>query len=620
MNENSGISQGDLESLSAPRLICLILRLARRILPLLSKNEQEKRVETAATLNYGLQTVEVFCQSGQILGCGLTSYSGRSKAISNVCEAVCDTVTLKHIVLHLRNETSDHTEGYELYSSVSDIVEKAMTSVRDLISPSAERDLNRSMVADFNLLKDLKGKVDFIDPTTKGPLGELWTNDVPDWYSKLSNDFKSLLDLYQQELDLKIQNSTARCNPEDLADEFRRMFETVTYERQPNPCAYLRDLVVNAYDASLQYEEGRPIRFQLKFALTAESAQVPFTTDYSAKNLVKLAPTIGLGFRHLLVCPNQTGHSLKIRGIADLELHDERRDDPTQWSFVQIKPRPVTEVDLRLLVLGAGHIRIADSSSAWELKDGQIQHFQPIIYVERVQNWLRQAFSGENRYANAVAEFALCKIIQKMVSNGHGGTLLIGASLDERLTYKYKTDAGVLKTAIGNCADLEQVLIQPGGVDNAATINAAHFARRSLTRIIDTVAALTAVDGATVIGNDLSILGFGTEIAYEPAEHNTEIKCLARCVGVGLSTIEVGRRKVADFGMRHRSACGYCGQDKNAIAIVVSQDGGIRVFCTDTNDSVVLYQNVISDRRTWGWLRSWDSAMVSRATAKTAAP
>ncbi len=599
------LTQNDLASLSGRQLLALVVRLARRILPILSENEQESRIETATRLSFGLDTVESFCQTGEIEGCGLAQYSGDSMPIIKADEAIRKAVQLKHRLFRLNNATPSHNDVDEMSSSAFDIIQLALSSVREIVSVDAENDLMQALITDFRALKQLEGNGNFLDPTNSGQLGGLWDGNAPEWFSSMSKEFVFLLEAHRKQVQQRIKDSTVRCGPEGLAEEYCKFFESIAYERRPNPCTFLRDMVVNAYDASLQNEEGRPVRFKIKFEATSEFVEIPFTAEYSTKNLVKLAPTIGLGFRHLIVCPRADHASLEIRGITDLELQKKWQDDVLRWSFVRKASRSVTEVDLRLRVLGAGHIQIVDSNHHWELRNGRSHYFQPIVGVKRLRKWFQQALPEESRSisASAVGEFALCKIIQKMVANAHGGTLLLGAKCDQRLTHKHNTDAAILRKAIVSYAEIEESLKQPEFNNNASMIEQAHFSRRALTRAIDTVAALTAVDGATIISDDLLIQGFGTEISYKPAPPNTEVKCMARAIGIGPGTIEVGSKKLDGFGMRHRSAFGYCSEDEDAIAIVVSQDGGISVFCTDDDKEVVLYQNVIPDRNAWGWMK-----------------
>ncbi len=91
---------------------------------------------------------------------------------------------------------------------------------------------------------------------------------------------------------------------------------------RPHSKAVLRKLVNEIFAASLQTEEGRPVRLQL--VLDHRQTQVTTTFDdplpYTASNLVKLAPSIDIGFRWIVVAPEQTDHdTLKIIVIFETE-------------------------------------------------------------------------------------------------------------------------------------------------------------------------------------------------------------------------------------------------------------------------------------------------------------
>ena len=69
----------------------------------------------------------------------------------------------------------------------------------------------------------------------------------------------------------------------------------------------LKKLVHEAFAASLQSEEGRPVRLQLLINRKTRQLTLPFdeSLTYSASNLVKLAPTVmGSVFRWLVISPN----------------------------------------------------------------------------------------------------------------------------------------------------------------------------------------------------------------------------------------------------------------------------------------------------------------------------
>jgi hypothetical protein len=110
----------------------------------------------------------------------------------------------------------------------------------------------------------------------------------------------------------------------------------------------------------------------------------------------------------------------------------------------------------------------------------------------------------------------------------------------------------------------------------------AHFSERDLARTADLVASFAAVDGAVVLERDLNVLGFGAEIL------ETEIPNENELVKYGSHPHGIPDEKpLTGFGMRFRSAYRFCEKIEGAIAFVVSQDGGLRVFCNPDGKVVV---------------------------------
>jgi hypothetical protein len=96
------------------------------------------------------------------------------------------------------------------------------------------------------------------------------------------------------------------------------------------------------------------------------------------------------------------------------------------------------------------------------------------------------------------------------------------------------------------------------------------------------IAALAAVDGAVVITKRFEILGFRAEISGELPT----IKAVFRALD--LEGGRVAEESTDSIGTRHRSAYRLCGALPEAVATVISQDGGVR-FVMRKDDSVVYW-------------------------------
>jgi hypothetical protein len=107
----------------------------------------------------------------------------------------------------------------------------------------------------------------------------------------------------------------------------------------------------------------------------------------------------------------------------------------------------------------------------------------------------------------------------------------------------------------------------------------------ALFEVAHLVAALAQVDGAVVMTSGLELLGFGGEIAGDLPE----VERVARALNLEATQREWVR---ADrVGTRHRSAYRLCQAVRSAIAVVISQDGGLR-FVRWQDDAVTYWDQV----------------------------
>jgi hypothetical protein len=92
---------------------------------------------------------------------------------------------------------------------------------------------------------------------------------------------------------------------------------------------------------------------------------------------------------------------------------------------------------------------------------------------------------------------------------------------------------------------------------------------------VDAIAALTAIDGAAVITDDYELLAFGVKIqrrrGASPVERVTVTEPIEGGVSANLMAAELG-------GTRHLSAAQFVHDQRNAIALVASQDRRFTVF------------------------------------------
>jgi hypothetical protein len=100
------------------------------------------------------------------------------------------------------------------------------------------------------------------------------------------------------------------------------------------------------------------------------------------------------------------------------------------------------------------------------------------------------------------------------------------------------------------------------------------------------IAGLAAVDGAVVLTQAFEILGFGAEIAGRRAD----VPEVARARDI--EGVERTFESVERVGTRHRSAYRFCAGERDALAVVVSQDGDVR-FVRWQRDAVMYWPYLV---------------------------
>jgi hypothetical protein len=107
-----------------------------------------------------------------------------------------------------------------------------------------------------------------------------------------------------------------------------------------------------------------------------------------------------------------------------------------------------------------------------------------------------------------------------------------------------------------------------------------------MTGAVKLVASLAAVDGLVLLTPSLSVVGFGVKIGSTP--HVTTVYD-----GAAFALRGARARKIdpSQFGTRHGSMLRYCAQDRDALGLVVSQDGYVRLIMT-AGKSLVFWNNM----------------------------
>jgi hypothetical protein len=105
-----------------------------------------------------------------------------------------------------------------------------------------------------------------------------------------------------------------------------------------------------------------------------------------------------------------------------------------------------------------------------------------------------------------------------------------------------------------------------------------------LGKVVDGIAGLTAVDGATLINDRYELLGFGVKIGRPDGRPRVEQVAVTEPIEGGESAIT---SPLQLGGTRHMSAAQFAQDQPDAVALVASQDGRFTIFAWSAPETMV---------------------------------
>jgi hypothetical protein len=189
---------------------------------------------------------------------------------------------------------------------------------------------------------------------------------------------------------------------------------------------------------------------------------------------------------------------------------------------------------------------------------------------------LKPLLAFDSLSASSDPSDALAKLAVSMRTHGHGGSLLVvpartaawQESMVRSLRYTVRPEfTGLADLMHGSAAERQDRLWQ-----------------ERLQRIVDGIAGLTAVDGATVITDEYQLLAFGVNIRRRDGAAQIEQVLVAE----PLEGSSPGILHISELGgTRHLSAAQFVQDQHDAFAMVASQDGRFTVFAWSPHRSIV---------------------------------
>lgn len=408
--------------------------------------------------------------------------------------------------------------------------------------------------------------------------------------------------------------------PPQLAQFVRHAWEAARDAPPPMDEANLQHLLSVAYQASLLRDEDRTVRVRIVAAQPEEFPQQdgppsglqPLVFDkpvsYTPEELRRLSVAAKYHRALVGVSPLVGNKGCGIWGML--------QSGPGWMQVAQggRGPAPAPPPSALLVrVLGPGRMAVGyGSSTLAELRAGVVggpgmdlfrSKWVPARFISG-----RSELAGLHAEARAQAEATgerwadlgpdvirlasqamVRRFLAAMVSAHHGGTVImlppetaedaVRGNGPLRLKYAFR-DGEPRRRYRGLILGLMRAIARAGGsagmtsVDNDAYAllhdNELASSRDAIFEMSQLIAALSEVDGAVVLTKRFELLGFGAEIMGDLPD----VQHVARALDLEAEDT-VAEPLLAD-GTRHRSAYRLCSRLPDALALVVSQDGGVR--------------------------------------------
>lgn len=326
----------------------------------------------------------------------------------------------------------------------------------------------------------------------------------------------------------------------------------------------IETMIDTAFWASLRHEEGYSPKVTLAF-LPPEQAGQPlvfghplrFTPDI----LTKLAPAVERPGIHLGVWCEDDG--LYIWGTT--------REIPGNCFVLEVIEPGLLVIKHRRLdgfgkfvnvaILKGDQIKIVDEGTA-DSPDC------PIV-VTSMLGFTLPSFWHDSM--NILVQLAV-----SMRAHGRGGSLLVVPAMSD--AWRESIIQPISYPVVPVFSQLAELLRQETEEEEQ------NVWRQEVNLAIDGIAGLTAVDGATIINDRYEVLAFGAKIGRSATSDRVEQIVITEPI-IGNEAVVLHPAQMG--GTRHLSAAQFVFDQRDAVALVASQDGRFTIFAWSPNDQMV---------------------------------
>ncbi len=329
----------------------------------------------------------------------------------------------------------------------------------------------------------------------------------------------------------------------------------------PPDAAVVEAMIDAAFWASLRREEGSPPRISLAFLPPDGSHPLTFARPLplDADRLTRLAPAGEHPGIHLGVWRGPDG--LGVWGATPLIPNGCFVVEVVRPGLLVVKHRraePSAKFG-NVAVLEGDRVRFVDEAGA-SLPDCP-PLLESLLGFDAPASW-------------AATSNVLVRLAVAMRQHGRGGSLLTVPAADEDWR------ESIVRPVSYPVAPPYRAL-----AEGLARVRAGDLAGNGvIRRAVDTIAGLTAVDGATVMNDRYELLAFGAKIRGRrggaPVERVTLTEPVLGDAPQVVAPAEIG-------GTRHLSAAQFVHDQQRALALVASQDGRFTVFAWSPCEEMV---------------------------------
>lgn len=333
----------------------------------------------------------------------------------------------------------------------------------------------------------------------------------------------------------------------------------------PHPKARMIEAIIDvAFWASLQREEGVSPKISLAF-LPPEYAGRPLLfarrLPLSSAMLTKLGPGVERAGIHLGVW--YENDELYVWGTTQEVQSFCFVLDVSEPGLMVVKHRRIDNFGkfANVVVLKGDQIKVVDENSA-SLPDCPAL-LTSLLGFTSPASW--------NTSVNVLVQLAV-----SVRAHGRGGTLLVVPANSEnwRASIAHPMQYAIHPAFSGLSNLMEQDLEKRNR----------SLWQRALHSEVDSVAGLTAIDGAAIISEAFNVLGFGAKIIRAKGSMPVEQMVLTEPIVDNAAEIV---NPAQHGGMRHLSAAQFVHDQRDSMALVASQDGRFTIFAWSECEGMV---------------------------------